>query len=105
MDKQQEALRIFKQVLLDHPLSPEAEMARARLTAEGAETTLTVAELRSLGDAYYNAHRYSEASEQYHALAREAGLDEQSRQTFAVAAAACDLQLKRLTPAEARGAP
>lgn len=105
LGQKQEALRIFKQVLLDHPLSPEAEMARARLTAEGAETTLTVAELRSLGDAYYNAHRYSEASEQYHTLAREAGLDEQGRQTFAVAAAACDLQLKRLTTSEAEALP
>ena len=105
LGQKQDALRIFKQVLLDHPLSSEAEMARARLTAEGAEATLTVAELRSLGDAYYNAHRYSEASEQYHALAREAVLDEQSRQTFAVAAAACDLQLKRLTTAEAEALP
>ena len=40
----------------------------------GAEETLTIAELRSLGDAYYNAGRYSEASEQYHALAHEAGI-------------------------------
>jgi soluble lytic murein transglycosylase len=105
LGQMQEALRIFKQVLLDHPLTQEAEIARARLTAEGAEATLTVAELRSLGDAYYNAHRFSEASDQYHALAREAGLDEQSRQTFAVAAAACDLQLKRLTTTEAEALP
>ena len=97
----QTAEQVFKRVLLGHPLNPEAEIARARLTAMGAETSLTTAELRSLGDAYYNGGRYAEAAEQYRALAREAGLDAQSRNGFAVAAAACDLKLKRLTRAEA----
>ena len=96
-----EASRIFKQVLLDHPLSPEAEKARAQLTASGAEATLTAAELRSLGDAYYNAGRYSLAADQYHALTRLSGLSDIDRQSFAVAAAACDLKMKRLTTAQA----
>jgi soluble lytic murein transglycosylase len=100
-----DANRIFKQVLLDHPLSPEAEKARAQLTASGAEANLTSGELRSLGDAYYNAGRYSQATEQYHALARLAGLPEVDRQGFAVAAAACDLKLKRLTTAQAEALP
>jgi soluble lytic murein transglycosylase len=52
----------FKRLLLGHPLSPEAQIARAKLTAMGAESSLTVAELRSLGDAYYNAGRYEEAA-------------------------------------------
>ena len=71
----------------------------------GAESSLTTAELRSLGDAYYNAGRYEEASEQYRALARQASLDAASRNGFAVAAAACDLKLKRLTTAEAEALP
>jgi soluble lytic murein transglycosylase len=96
----QEAERIFKRLLLGHPLSPEAEIARARLTAMGAESTLTTAELRSLGDAYYNAGHYAEAAEQYRALARGAGLDAQARNGFAVAEAACDLKLKRLSTAQ-----
>ena len=100
-----QAVGIFKQVLLGHPLSHEAEMARAQLTAQGAESTLSVAELRSLGDAYYHARRYSEASEQYHALARRADLSVDSRNGFAVAAAACDLKLKRLSKAEAEALP
>jgi len=96
----QEAERIFKHLLLSHPLSPEAPVARARLTAMGAESTLTEPELRSLGDAYYNAGRYEEAAEQYHALARESSLDPQTRNGFAVAEAACDLKLKRLNRSE-----
>ncbi len=97
----QQAEELYKRLLLAHPLSAEAETARAKLTAMGAESSLTTAELRSLGDAYYNGGRYEAASEQYRALARHAGLDATSRNGFAVAAAACDLKLKRLTTAEA----
>jgi soluble lytic murein transglycosylase len=101
LGRTQEAEAIFKRLLLGHPLSGEAESARARLTSMGAETSLTAAELRSLGDAYYNAGRYEQASEQYHSLARSAGLDAATRNGYAVAAAACDLKLKRLTTAQA----
>jgi len=90
---------IYKQLLMAHPLSPEAGIARAKLTTMGA--TLTAEELRSLGDAYYKAGRYGDASEQYRALIRQTNRDEGSRNGFAVAEAACDLKLKRLTTAEA----
>ena len=96
----QDAERIFKRLLLGHPLASEAQIARAKLTAMGAESSLTAAELRSLGDAYYNADRYEEAAEQYRALARSPGLDAQARNGFAVAEAACDLKLKRLSTAQ-----
>ena len=86
-------------------MSPEAQTARARLTQMGAEATLTVADLRSLGDAFYNAGRYVEASEQYRVLALEPGLDAYTRNGFAVAEAACQLKLKRLTVTEARALP
>ena len=95
-----DAEEIFKRLLLGHPLSPEAEIARAKLTAMGAESTLTSAELRSLGNAYYNGGHYEEAAEQYRVLARDVRLDAQARNGFAVAAAACDLKLKRLSTAE-----
>jgi hypothetical protein len=39
----------FKLLLLGHPLSAEAQIARAKLTELGAEALLTVADLRSLG--------------------------------------------------------
>ena len=101
----QQAESLFKRLLLTHPLSNEAEIARARLTTMSAETSLTTAELRSLGDAYYNAGHYADASEQYHALARMSSIDAGSRAGFAVAAAACDLKLKRLTVAQAKALP
>jgi soluble lytic murein transglycosylase len=72
----------------------------------GAESTLTMAELRSLGDAYYNASRYNDAQEQYRAmLARATGLSDVDRNGLAVATAACDWKLKRLTPAKVQALP
>jgi len=103
MGQTEQAEGDFRRLLLGHPLSSDAQVARAKLTAMGAESTLSTAELRSLGDAYYNAGHYSEAAEQYHALTRMAGLDSGARNGFAVAEAACDLKLKRLTPAQVQG--
>ncbi len=105
LGQQQAAEDTFKRLLLGHPLSPEAQTARAKLTQMGAEATLTVGELRSLADAYYNGGRYAEASEQYQVLARKPELDAQTRDGFAVAEAACQLKLRRLTVAEARALP
>jgi len=102
LGRQQEAVEIFKHLLLSHPLTPEAGVARTKLTAMGAESNLTAAELRSLGDAFYNWGRYAEAGEQYHALARNATLPAGERNGFAVAAAGCDLKLKRLSEAQAQ---
>jgi soluble lytic murein transglycosylase len=96
-----EAGRIYKKVLLSWPLTYEATQARSRLTALGLESTLSPTEVRSLADAYYNGGKYAEASEQYHALARLSGADAGQRNGFAVAAAACDFKLKRLTREEA----
>jgi len=72
LGQEKDSEEIYKHLLLSHPLTPEAGQARAKLTAMGAESNLTAAELRSLGDAFYNAGHYAEAGEQYHALARNA---------------------------------
>lgn len=105
LGKTAEGEGVLKRLLLAHPLSGDAQTARARLTAMGAESSLTATELRSLGDAYYAAGRYGDAGEQYRALARQASLDAQSRNGFAVAAASCDLKLKTLRPAEVQALP
>jgi soluble lytic murein transglycosylase len=105
LGQQQAAEDTFKQLLLGHPLSPEAQTARAQLTELGAETLLTTADLRSLAEAYYNGGRYDLAAEQFRVLKREPGLDEDTRNGFAVSEAACQLKLKRLTVAEARALP
>ena len=100
-----EAGQVYKHVLLGWPLTFEGQTARTRLTVLGMESSLSATELRSLGDAYYKAGRYAEASEQYHALARASVANPAERNEFAVAAAACDLKLKRLTREEAEALP
>jgi soluble lytic murein transglycosylase len=101
LNQNEEAIRIFKGLLLAFPITTEAAIARAKLTSLGAEDSITPDQLRSLGDAYYKAGHYEEAGEQYRALAQKANLDIEQRDSFAVAAAACDLKLKRLTQTQA----
>ncbi len=105
LGQKQAAEAAFKHVLLTFPLSPEAQTARAKLTEMGAESALTVSELRVLGDAYYNAGRDADAAEQFRALLRDPSLDTQTRASVAVAEAACQMKLKRLTTAEAKALP
>ncbi len=105
LGQQQAAAATYKQLLLGHPLSTEAQTARAKLTQLGAESTLTLGDLHTLADAYYNAGRYAEADEQFRVLARAPGIDSRTRQGFAVAEAACQLKRKLLTVAEARALP
>jgi soluble lytic murein transglycosylase len=96
---------VFKKLLLSHPLTPEAQTALFKLTQSGAVASLTVPELRTLGDAYYDAGRYSDAEEQYRKLSHAPELSTTDRNGFAVAVAACDLKLKRLSPATVQGLP
>jgi soluble lytic murein transglycosylase len=99
------ANEVFKKLLLSHPLTAEAQTALDRMTQTGAAASLTTADLRRLGDAYYDAGRYSAAVERYRALAHAPELTAADRNTFAVAEAACNYKLKRLTPAQVQGLP
>jgi len=96
-----EAAKTFKALLITYPLTSDAAIARGKLTELGAETSLTSDELRGLADAYYKAGRYELAAEQYRSLSKKSSLDERTRAGFAVASAACDLKLKRLTVSQA----
>ncbi len=97
------AQRVFKRLLLNRPLTSEAQQARARLTQMGGESTLTIQEMSNLADAFYRGGRYADAAEQYRALMRMTGISERDRNTFAVSAAACDWKLKRLSSATVQG--
>ena len=95
------AERVFRQLLLARPLSAEAQQARAQFAEMGIESDLTTSERRTLAEAYFNGGHYGDAVEQYRILARSPEIDSGLRNTFAVAAAACDWKLKRLTRAQA----
>jgi soluble lytic murein transglycosylase len=105
LGKSDDAEKLYRHLLLTHPLTGEAQVARTKLSAMGAEGTLSTAEMRSLGDAYYNAGHYEDAEEQYRQLTRAANVDATARAGFEVAVAACDLKLKRLSLPEAEALP
>ncbi|MDE3199576.1 MAG: transglycosylase SLT domain-containing protein [Acidobacteriota bacterium] len=99
------AISLYKHLLLTFPLSSEASTASDRLKALGADDTLTFAEMRSLADAYYRAHRYREASSAFHSLAGKSGLDTNTRNSFLVSAADCDRKLNKLSIDDAEALP
>jgi len=99
------AERIFKEILIAHPLSGEAQQARAKLAAMGVELSLSAAERRSLADAYYGGKRFNDAVEQYRLLANATGESATERNGDLAAAAMCDWKLKRLTRAAAEALP
>ncbi len=105
LGEQQAAETAYRRLLLDHPLTSEAQTARAKLTELGAESILTTADLQTLAEAYFRAGRYGQAAEQFQVLEREPGLNAQTRNDLAVDEAACRLKLKQLTVAEARALP
>lgn len=100
LGQREQAIGWYKRAMLGHPLAADADQARAKLEALGALDTLTTSEQKQLAEAYQNAGRYTAASDAFHRLAEHAATA-QERNSFAVAAAACDLKLKRLTPEEA----
>jgi soluble lytic murein transglycosylase len=96
---------VFRKLLLGHPLTSEAQTALLKLTQTGAASLLTLADLRTLGDAFYDAGRYSDAEQQYRTLAHAPELSAADRAGFAVAEAACQWKLKHLTTAQVEALP
>lgn len=91
------AARLFRHVFLDYPLSSEAKEAKNQLAVVGAAAPLSPGERRAHADALFNAGRWSEAAEEYRALANDpAESDPAARYALLVAAAHCDWKLKRL---------
>jgi len=95
---------LYREIYLKQPLTNEAVQARQQMQAMGMD--LSPAELKTHADQLFNAKRYGEASEQYHAIARNSStLTEGDRDALAIYAAVCDLRLKRLSRREVEKLP
>ncbi len=95
---------LYREIYLKHPLSNEATQARQQLQAMAMD--LSPSELKIHADQLFNAKRYADASEQYHAIARNAaGLTAADRDALAIYAAVCDLKLKHLSRSEVEKLP
>lgn len=89
------AAPIFRSLYTTQPLSFEASQARAQLRVMNAP--LTAAELKAHADQLFNAHRYSEAADEYHSIEHDPSLSAADRDTLTLYAAVCDLRLKRIS--------
>ncbi len=101
----EEAARLYRHIFLSFPLSNEGQQAKAQLAVVGAAAPLTMSERRSHADALYAGGRYADAGEEYRALANDSQADPQAKNALLVAAAACDLKIKRLSKEEVDALP
>ncbi|HZU11017.1 MAG TPA: transglycosylase SLT domain-containing protein, partial [Pseudacidobacterium sp.] len=92
-----DAAQMFRRVFLGFPLSNEAGVAKTQLAATGATSSLTVEERSRHADALYKAGRYSDAADEYRALANDPSVMGGQKNSLLVAAAHCDFKLKRLS--------
>ena len=95
---------LYREIYLKQPLSNEAVQSRQQMQAMGSD--FSPAELKLHADQLFNAKRYVDASDQYHAIARNsASLTAADRDALAIYAAVCDLRLKRLSRREVEKLP
>lgn len=89
------AAAIYRSIYVNQPLSAEAGQARTQMQAMG--TQLAAAELKTHADQLFNAKRYTEAGNEYHAIAKDgSGLSASDLDVLKVYAAVCDMKLKRI---------
>ena len=100
-----EAARLYRHIFLSFPLSNEGQQAKAQLAVIGSAAPLSMAERRTHADALYAGGRYSEAEDEYRNLANDSAQEPQAKNALLVAAAACDLKLKRLSKVELDALP
>jgi soluble lytic murein transglycosylase len=100
-----EAQRLIEHVYLDYPLSIEAGVARSQLSTSGALATLSPDKRRAHADALYNAGHYRDAEDEYRSLASQSNIDDASRASLLVAAAACDWKTKSLSQSQLNALP
>jgi soluble lytic murein transglycosylase len=90
------ATAIFRSLYVGFPLSVEAAQARTQMQA--MNTSPTAVERKVHADQLFNAKRYAEAGEEYHAIERDSsGLSAADHDALLIYAAACDMRLKRIS--------
>lgn len=95
-----EALTYYRRVFTEFPVSDAGIAARKKISSMDLLHTLPPADLRINADALFDAGQYKQAKEEYLLLGRNRHLDESARNAYFVAAAACDLEMNRLTQHE-----
>jgi soluble lytic murein transglycosylase len=90
------AAAVFRSLYVNLPLSVEAFQARAQLQTMNMPPS--AAERKAHADQLFNAKRYAEAGEEYHAIERDSsGLSAADHDALVIYAAACDMRMKHLS--------
>ena len=90
------AAPVYRGIYAALPLSFEAGQARGQLQAMGVP--LTDAERKAHADQLFNAKRYAEAGDEYHAIERDSsGLSAADHDALLIYAAVCDMKMKRIS--------
>ncbi|MGI4755404.1 MAG: transglycosylase SLT domain-containing protein [Janthinobacterium lividum] len=98
------AANLYRQIYVRLPFSPEAAQARTALQSMNAGPSAGERKLHA--DALFNAKRYGEAGEEYHAIERaDSSLSQVDRNALEIYAAVCDLRLKHLSRHDAEALP
>ncbi|MEI9977806.1 MAG: transglycosylase SLT domain-containing protein [Edaphobacter sp.] len=98
------AAAVYRSLYVSLPLSMEAAQARTQLQA--MNMVPTAVERKTHADLLFNAKRYAEAGEEYHAIERNAaGLSEADHNALLIYAAACDMKLKHIGRREVEKLP
>ncbi len=99
------ALPIYRRILDEAPLSPEAAAAKQHLDQTGQWLALSLAERRRHADALYNGGKNGDAAAEFRALAADLSLNATERDSLLLAAASCDMRLKKLSAASLANIP
>jgi peptidoglycan lytic transglycosylase len=90
------AAAVFRSLYVNLPLSMEAAQARGQMQA--MNMPLTAVERKVHADQLFNAKRYGEAGEEYHAIERDSsGLSQADHDALLIYAAACDMKMKHIS--------
>jgi len=97
LNQNADALTLYRRILTDAPLSPEASITQARLQSTGQWLALSLNERRRHADALFTGGKYNEAALELRTLAQDPSLNANERDSLLLSAATCDYKLKRLS--------
>jgi soluble lytic murein transglycosylase len=98
------AAATFRSLYVNFPLSMEAAQARTQMQAMNMPPT--AAERKVHADQLFNAKRYTDAGEEYHAIEHDSsGLSQADHDALLIYAAACDMKLKHISRREVEKLP
>jgi soluble lytic murein transglycosylase len=90
------AAAVYRNLYVSFPLSVEAGQARGQMQA--MNMPLPAGERKIHADQLFNAKRYAEAGDEYHAIEHDSsGLSQADHDALLIYAAACQMKLKRIS--------